>query len=786
MKKELLLVRSYLHKAKGQTVAIVVLMLLAAVMLHLWLMLSLDYKQNFDRRHDELHAEHVILVVDEEAKGEAALRSFLSETLEADTRTAETFLKPALHMVGKFNYQGGEINSELVILEKEAALQAPIGRVEIVEEWEGKDGVKSGIYLPLLYQSEDIALGKTISIWIGSERLTYTVCGFFNSMMAGSHNCTICEILLTEDQYQKLEESGYAPGATFCAVRLWEKGESENYESSLKSAVSARYPTARMVSNSYTLVTSSRYISQMICAGVISAMAFLILLIALVVIASNILYYIQENMKNLGTLKAIGYTGRQLISSLLLQFLGVSLLSALAGIGISYGLFPFVNTMMISQTGIPYELRFLPVPFLLTLVLLGGAVVLVVVCSAWRIGRIEPIVALRQGLLTHNFRKNHVPLDRGRLPILIALALKNTCSGLKHTITVCITMLVLSLVVVFSGVMAENMILDMTPFLNMIVGETADSCINVNVGAEEALLEKLEADWQVEKSYLYHSLTVSEVGGLDLMATISDDFSRVNNQNVVLEGRFPKYENEMAIAAKYAKERGLQIGDEIWISTGGSKANYLISGFTQVTNNLGKDCLMTKEGYERLGELQNVSYYLNLAEGTDIEQFHKEIKEEFERDVNMTINIKTTIEGASAVYISLMTIIVLAILVLSMIVIVFVLYLLVRLMLGRKKQEYGILKALGFTSRQLLLLTALSFLPAMIGATVVGLVVSSILINPLIALFLEGIGIVKCTFFVPVGFVVTAGVGLVLFAFAVACLLSWRVKRISPKMLLAG
>ncbi|MCX4315164.1 MAG: ABC transporter permease, partial [Lachnospiraceae bacterium] len=338
----------------------------------------------------------------------------------------------------------------------------------------------------------------------------------------------------------------------------------------------------------------------------------------------------------------------------------------------------------------------------------------------------------------------------------------------------------------FSGVMAENMILDMTPFLNMIVGETADSCINVNVGAEEALLEKLEADWQVEKSYLYHSLTVSEVGGLDLMVTISDDFSRVNNQNVVLEGRFPKYENEMAIAAKYAKERGLQIGDEIWISTGGSKANYLISGFTQVTNNLGKDCLMTKEGYERLGELQNVSYYLNLAEGTDIEQFHKEIKEEFERDVNMTINIKTTIEGASAVYISLMTIIVLAILVLSMIVIVFVLYLLVRLMLGRKKQEYGILKALGFTSRQLMLLTALSFLPAMIGATVVGLVVSSILINPLIALFLEGIGIVKCTFFVPVGFVVAAGVGLVLFAFAVACLLSWRVKRISPKMLLAG
>ena len=127
-----------------------------------------------------------------------------------------------------------------------------------------------------------------------------------------------------------------------------------------------------------------------------------------------------------------------------------------------------------------------------------------------------------------------------------------------------------------------------------------------------------------------------------------------------------------------------------------------------------------------------------------------------------------------------------AIFVLSALVIVFVLYLLVRTMLNNKKRDYGILKALGFTTRQLILQTALSLMPAIILSTIVGLIVNSLVINPLTALFLSSIGIVKCTFTVPVGFIAIAGIGLILFAFMTACLLSLRIRKIAPKVLLAG
>lgn len=779
MRKSILLARSNLRRAKGQGTAIVVLVFLAAMMLNLWLMLSMDYRQNFERSHDRLNAEHVTLAVDGE---DTKMREFLITILEEEENTDTFFLSDCMHMVGSFTYNGGETNSELIFLEKEAAVSRPIGRVEILEEGVGE----SGIYMPLLYQSEEIAVGKTVEISVGSNKMTYTICGFFNSIMAGSHNCTMCELILTQDKYTELEEAGYAPKATLCSIRLKNRGESENFEAMLKSKVSSQYPAARTTSNCYALVSQSRYISQMICSGIMSAMACFILLIALVVIASNIINYIQENMKNLGALKAMGYTSRQLVGSLLTQFVGLALIAAVAGAGISCCLFPFVNEMMIAQTGIPYTVHFLPVPFLLTLAISGGTVALAVWLYSRRIRKMEPITALRQGIRTHSFRRNPVPLSETGAPLNLALAWKTTFSGIKNNVTVCITMVVLSLVVVFSGLMIRNMVMDMTPFIHLIVGETADSCINVNVNTEEVFLGDIHADARVEKVYLYNSVEVCHVDGAALMATFTEDFSDVNNQDVVFEGRFPKYDNEIALAAKYAGEKGLDIGDEIAITAEGKEARYLITGFTQISNNLGKDCLLTREGYERLGKLQNASYYLNLAEDVDIEEFHKEIKGKFGSAVNALINIRTTIEGAASVYVLLMTIIVAAILVLSVIIIAFVLYLLVRTMLNNKRQDYGILKALGFTTGQLILQTALSIMPAVLISTTIGILGNSFIINPLTALFLSSIGIVKCNFVVPVGFNLAAGAGLVLFTFGIACFLSLKIRKITPRTLLAG
>lgn len=779
MRKLFLIARSNMRKAKGQTVAIVVLILLAAMLFNLWLMLATDYRANFDRYHDKLNAEHVTLSVDGDTDD---VRDFLTQTLDHNAKVSQYRLDSCLNVTGTFAYNGGQTSGWFIFLPKDVALSRSIGRAEIVED----GNIESGVYLPMLYQSDDIQIGKPFEMTIGSHTVEYPVCGFFNSVMMGSHNCALIEIILTQDKYGELSDLGYAPQATLCSIRLNDKSENLIIEAEMKSAVSERFPDILMISNSYDTVSQARYISQGICSVIISAMAFLVLLIALVVVASNIVNYIQVNMKNLGALKAVGYTSKQLICSLLLQFLGLILITAIVGAALSYAVFPAVNIMMIAQTGIPYAIHFLPLPALISLFILGGTVALDVWLSARRIKKIEPIVALRSGVQTHNFNRNHVPLEKTKAPLNFALALKTTLSGVKHNITVCITMLVLSLIVVFSGLMTENVISDFTPFVNLIVGETADSCINVQAEIEDEFLQAMNADSRVEKIYLYNSLTVSHVGGAELTATLSDDFSKANNQNVIYKGRFPKYDNEIAIAAKYAKEKGFEVGNEIEITANGKTVKYLITGFTQISNNLGRDCLLTRQGYERLGELSNASYYINLTEDTDIDAFNEEIRQKFEGNVNTSINIRTVVKSASDVYVTLMTIIVIAILVLSAIIIAFVLYLLVRTMLNNKKRDYGILKSLGFTTRQLILQTALSFMPAIIISTLIGIVVSCFAINPLMSLFFSSLGIVKCTFAIPVAFSSIAGVGLILLSFGIACLLSLKIKKIAPRNLLVG
>ena len=242
----------------------------------------------------------------------------------------------------------------------------------------------------------------------------------------------------------------------------------------------------------------------------------------------------------------------------------------------------------------------------------------------------------------------------------------------------------------------------------------------------------------------------------------------------------------MAAAVKYAKERHLRIGDEITLTADGTEAKYLICGFTQISNNLGKDCLLTRDGYQRMGRLPDLSYYLNLTKGTDIDAFNEEISTQLAGGVNGVVNVQSILEGTASVYVTLMKIIVTGILILSAAVIIFVLYLLVRTMLNRKKQEYGILKALGYTTGQLVMQTALCLMPPVMISVLVGFFLNSMVINPLTGLFLRGIGILKCTFAVPGGFLAAAGAGMIVYTFAMTCLLSLRIRKIVPREMLMG
>lgn len=393
-----------------------------------------------------MNAEHVTLVIDENSKDS---KDFLIETIENDSRTTEYSLTDTMHMIGNFKYNGGTINQDMIFIKLDDALSKSVGKIELIEE----DNSINGIYMPVMYRSNGIQLGDNIDLSIGNNTITYRISGFFNSIMVGSHNCAICLFVLPSNLYEELKTSGYAPSSTLCSIRINDVAESEKYESMLNNTTSAKFINTRSSSNSIALVSQSRYVSQTICSSIMAVMMVLVLSITIVIIVSSISNYVKENIKSLGALKAIGYTSKQLVFSLLFQFLSIALVASTIGVILSYCLFPAINLMMIAQTGIPYSIHFLHIPIIITFVASCGSIALTVWLSSLRIRKIEPITALRSGLSTHNFKRNHIPLFKTKIPLALSLSLKTTLSNVKHNVSVCITMLVLSFVVVFSGIM---------------------------------------------------------------------------------------------------------------------------------------------------------------------------------------------------------------------------------------------------------------------------------------------------------------------------------------------
>lgn len=115
MNKSLLFARSNVRKAKGQTAAIIVLVLIASIMMNLWLMLATDYKKNLDRVCDRLNDGHITIFA---YRRDEDFRNFVTAMLEDISDITEYCVTDAFGWPGHIDFNGGEINSCFIFIEK--------------------------------------------------------------------------------------------------------------------------------------------------------------------------------------------------------------------------------------------------------------------------------------------------------------------------------------------------------------------------------------------------------------------------------------------------------------------------------------------------------------------------------------------------------------------------------------------------------------------------------------------------------------------------------------------
>ena len=268
---------------------------------------------------------------------------------------------------------------------------------------------------------------------------------------------------------------------------------------------------------------------------------------------------------------------------------------------------------------------------------------------------------------------------------------------------------------------------------------------------------------------------------------ILDNDGKLKNQDACYDGRLPQYENEVAISGKYCISYNYKIGDEIELGIGDKKAKYIITGFIQSTNNNGQEAVMLENGVKRILDKDfDKVYYFDVDEGTDIDECLDKIKEKFGDRISSAVNFKTLVEGSLSIFKMISNMMVVSMLSISALIILLVLYLLIKTLINNKKKDYGILKAIGYTSNDVIMQNAISFMPPIILSVIISCIVSSKIANPYITQIMKTFGVMKATFVIPTGYVAIMGIGFIIISFLFAYLLSRKIRKIEAYNLLRG
>lgn len=766
----MIVLRAYFRKARHQILVIAFMLIEAAMIFGLASVLLMDYQDNFFRIHDRLHAEHVVL---DYASLTAGGGDFIDQKLSGDQRISEYEITEASFAQGNCQYgEDGLLKSVFALMRMSDAENKSIGKFEITEEAETGDG-----YIPYIFSANGFyQTGDTFTVKTGGSEKSFIIKGFYNNLTTGTVNCRDVVLLLTDETYEELASEGFTDGWRV-SVRLHESKDAEAMESELISELSEAASGIKLIAaTNYTKLSKVRYISEVVFAGILCAAAVVIVLVLLAIIAVSLSNYIKENMRNLGIMKAVGYVSRQLSVPVVLSLSLLAVFCSLLGYGLSYCLLPLISHVLECQSGIPYEIRFLPLPGVLTVGISFVSVFVTASLSIAKIRKILPIMAIRP-VKSQGDAASVLPLTMAKTGLDMTLGLKTVFSNRRKYFVFFAVSCLTTIMLCVAAYCVDNIFNHPEHVIRMVMGNTADISLSVSASEEESLTKWLTDREDVQNFYVYTHGSVCHEGGDRLDTVVRDEEGNRQSTYLLTEGVLPEKENELAVNFAYAEEKGLEIGDEMVLTKDGSRQSYVICGLFQEALSSGKNVALLREGYEKLEQLSTVSYLVNLTDGSDIDAFVTELS--VFRSVS-AINYRKFVSGMSAAYISTLNVLITIIVIVSLLIAAMILSVIVNIILYNKRREHGIMKALGYVTQQIIFQTAVSFVPVAVGGAIVGLLISYRGVSRLFSSFVRSIGIASFGDSVSFPYLAACGILFTLFTFIVTCLLSMKAGKIVP------
>lgn len=620
------------------------------------------------------------------------------------------------------------------------------------------------------YVNSTLKLNDNFTFKYADKNYSFPVSGIIHEMQYGNYSSEILGQFLSGSAYNQLLKNNEAKEVVTILVK-----SADSYKVYQKISKLLNNQRITILNRNYDEQSkNSRLAIPNVLVTILSIFSFVILIISLLVSKFKIENSIDEDMSNLGVLKALGYTSKEIMTSSILPYILSTLLFSVIGVSLSYLITPILSNIIEIQTGFIWQVK---VDFFSNSIVILVNILLVTIFTVFairKIKRLNPINAIR-GIEENKVVKNHFEIDKTNASIDFNLALKNYVNSKSQNRLLGIVLFFITFVASFVGILFYNVNLYPKNFVDTLVEEYPNVAMLTSSDIKVAA-SKMNG----VKSVIYYDENGSITYKDNLIKVfVADDFNNVQN-DICYEGKNPQSENEIAVGSKIKEQYNLKLNDYLEISKNGNRKKYKVVGFIQSVNNSGEVFELTLTGYKKL----DVTYsprtlYVYLNNQVSAEEFIKSAEQNLGENIVTTINYDKSMEAAMDMYISLVSIICIVILVITILLIYLILYVLISSIITKKRQELGILKSLGYQNRQLILEMIGGFLPSVVGGTVAGLIISKLSMNSIYKILFKAVGAYKISFSYPITVFLIVVVLVMTGTFLIASLIAKKIKKIS-------
>ena len=779
--KLFMIAKNNIKKAKFSTATLVILIAITTVFLYIGTSVLANIGSFIENKNTEVNGAHFIAITD--GKYDKDVKDICESIDDFQYMEREDAIMSLSSEFQDLNVDEKEysMSSLLLNLDTKRTISTVhiIDQVSIIPE--------NGIIVPyVLKVSRKYKTGDTLKFLVDGKSMEFEIAGFYEDLIfANPSNVSVYKLFVCDKKFGELiNNPDYGAKCSYTPVITSDINNSQNYENQYTNKLKSIIPDgdgSYATLNYATMKTGSAVFINIIMA-VLVAFSIIILAIALIVIKFSTATHIENNIKNIGAMEAAGYTTRQILNAILLEYMIIAIAGYIVGIFISFIVSPAVSGIVSSSIGLRWQIGISLKAVAVSFVIIVVSVLVIAYFSAVKIKKITPLTALRNGIGTHNFKRNSIPLDRTKLNVNVALGIKAFIYNKKQNFIVGIIIMLLSVICVFAFSMYYNFVIDNSEMVRLTGMENADVQMTAQED-EDRIFGEISEMPEVESTIRINSYDgIINYNGKESSANINitQDYSKLRI-NTCVKGRMPCNDNEIAITSIVLDELGAKIKDTISITYNDITKEFLVVGITQHFSMLGRGAEITTQGMKEL-----VPYYeekqllIHLKGNENTNQFVTKINNAYKDQKVQCNNWYESIDIMLKTFSSSIKMIVIGCAIITVFIIIFVMFLVIRVRILKEKTRLGVSKALGFTSNQLIGHIIISEMPVVLFASLIGSILGYLGTNPMMAIMLASNGILNCDFYIDIRLILITPIVISTIGLLTILIVSIAIKKISP------